>query len=120
MPEENLERIAALAALGLGADASPRDIVSAYRRLARSSHPDTAPDHLGGPSFADIAAAYRFLTADTGASPFAADPADNPFAGIAVGSDEDWPSWHLSSPWPEDPPLTAGPVIIRPLPPESR
>lgn len=118
MPNEEVDRLAALAALGLGADASPRDIVSAYRRLARSSHPDTAPELVAGPAFADIAAAYRFLTADAHTTPHQPDPPDGPFGGDG-GSGES-PTWDVSPWWPDDPPLTAGPVIIRPLPPESR
>ncbi len=41
------DRLAALSALGLGPGAKARDIISAYRRLARRNHPDLAPGQPG-------------------------------------------------------------------------
>jgi DnaJ-like protein len=117
------ERLAALAALGLPIDASAADILSAYRRLARLSHPDTSEGTAAGQDFAHINAAYRFLTradvaaGDTGAEPHPAttsspQPSESPgVTSLDVAS---------TQVWPDDPQVVAGPVIIRPLPPESR
>ncbi len=135
-------RLAALAALGLGPDAKARDIISAYRRLARENHPDMyagrPPDNS---SFADISDAYHFLTRGARNRPTEtpARAPDQRQAGSADAAPTFTEFAFTESPFTEppfpghpstEPPFTgptftepifeAGPVIIRPLPPESR
>lgn len=112
-------RLAALAALGLGEDASAHEILSAYRRLARASHPDTARGDPSETDFARVHAAYRYLTTRGGqpaGEPSTHDklaaPGSDP-ASAAARSDEQYR-------WPDEPQVVAGPVIIRPLPQEPR
>ena len=128
-------RLAALAALGLGPEAKAADIVSAYRRLARRSHPDMAS---GGSfpeqDFAAISDAYHLLTRGF-QRPFLSTPTrDDPDQPEATGShptepaEPSEPSRGDSQRWRYDseaeaagqPIIVAGPVIIRPLPPESK
>ncbi len=125
-------RLAALAALGLGPDAKARDIISAYRRLARENHPDMyagrPPDE---PSFADISDAYHFLTRGARSRPAEtpARAADQRQTGSA-DAEPTCTEFPFTEPAFPEPPFTrpaftepifeAGPVIIRPLPPESR
>ena len=52
-------RLAALAALGLGADATRGQIVHAYRRLARDAHPDRSADPAAAERFDLLTAAYH-------------------------------------------------------------
>lgn len=116
------ERLTALAALGLGPDAAAHDIVSAYRRLARASHPDTGDASPGSQDFARIHAAYRFLT--RGDSLAGAPSRDTPPAAAAQerhpSSLADSAAWDVAELLSRrDQPFVAGPVIIRPLPPES-
>jgi hypothetical protein len=134
-------RLAALAALGLGPDAKARDIISAYRQLARLSHPDMAGQPVSGHDFAAISAAYHFLTRGVAGRPldvpstsdFPDDvtSAPQPGAGASVSSPAEAPetpaepALRASAPaagdGADDSPLfAAGPVIIRPLPPEPR
>src|SRR6478752_3043988 len=48
--------------LGVAKDATPKDITKAYRKLARSSHPDTHPgDDAAEEKFKEISAAYDVL-----------------------------------------------------------
>lgn len=116
---DDLDRLAALAALGLDSAASPRDIVSAYRRLARSSHPDTAAPSATELNFDQISAAYRFLTRNPGLAAGAAERGVESLAADIKGFDRPGPSTPTPL-WADDIPLVAGPVIIRPLPPRSR
>lgn len=134
-------RLAALAALGLGPDAKARDIISAYRRLARLNHPDmSAGQPPANHSFADISDAYHFLTRGAGraspGSPASAPGADAPLRPDAearpldaqpLDAQPDTPPdpmgdrGYFRLPYPDaEPMFEAGPVIIRPLPPESR
>lgn len=117
-----LDRLAALATLGVGVDASEQDILSAYRRLARSSHPDTAEQSLTSQDFAQINAAYRLLTrAESPAATAAAQPPAperEPYPSGFAGLPLEEVLW--SDSWPDDPPVVAGPVIIRPLSPDSQ
>jgi DnaJ-class molecular chaperone len=47
--------------LGVGRDASPRDIHRAYRTLARRHHPDVYGGHDAEPRFREISDAYEVL-----------------------------------------------------------
>jgi DnaJ domain len=116
-------RWAALSALGLSPDATPQEIVSAYRRLARSSHPDVAGVGVDAAAFARICDAYRYLSRESSSLP--------PVAELDSDTEGDRPAKPgsaaqglspvgLSDSWHDDPPLVAGPVIVRPIPPESR
>jgi DnaJ-class molecular chaperone len=49
----------AWAVLGLGADADRDQVTSAYRRLARATHPDVSPTPDAAARFAAVAHAYR-------------------------------------------------------------
>jgi curved DNA-binding protein CbpA len=49
------------ALLGVGSDASAREIRRAYRRLARRHHPDVNPRPDGHSRFAELAHAYAIL-----------------------------------------------------------
>ena len=134
-------RLAALAALGLGPEAKAADIVSAYRRLARRSHPDMAsggsvPEH----DFAAISEAYHLLTRGfqrpllSTRIPDDSDQPDDPNQTDATGSHltepaepeepalDDSPQWRYptEAETSGQPIIVAGPVIVRPLPPESR
>jgi DnaJ-like protein len=59
-----LTRAAALAMLGLTAQASAREATQAYRRLAKATHPDVAGprDHDAARRFAALTEAYHVLT----------------------------------------------------------
>lgn len=96
-------RSAALAVLGLSDQASHRDVTRAYRRLAKTTHPDvTGPlDHDAGRRFAALTEAYHLLTGMP-ATPIVrtAPPASRP---VTV-------SVRLTPP----PPFVAGPVRVTP------
>jgi hypothetical protein len=115
-------RLAALAALGLSANATPRDIVSAYRRMARSSHPDTSDAGGDSAQFARISDAYQYLSRNSGYLPppvvfDSLEGPPQPSSSPPVSSPDSLSSVDWRG---EAPPVIAGPVIIRPLPPESR
>jgi hypothetical protein len=113
------DRLAALAALGLHAGASAHDILSAYRRLARASHPDTAPRQAPHSDFARVNAAYRYLT--TTSEPVASHPSTSGQSPNTRSEAASTPrEWEAQYRWPDEPQVVAGPVIIRPLPPEAR
>jgi DnaJ-class molecular chaperone len=48
--------------LGIGQDASSAEITAAYRRLARSLHPDSAPSDPDPRALQDVIAAHRVLS----------------------------------------------------------
>src|SRR6266536_1669848 len=50
------------ATLGLTRDARARDVVRAYRRLAKRLHPDTSPDAATADHFARASAAYDVVS----------------------------------------------------------
>ena len=127
-------RSAALALLGLPADACPRDITRAYRRLAKATHPDRlsapAAAALGDPAasepqerFARLADAYHALastpeTSPSETSPSGRTPSLDPSTPGAVSV----PVRVRKAPGqpPERPPIVAGPVHITPSPPAAR
>jgi hypothetical protein len=128
-------RLAALAALGLGPGAKAADIVSAYRRLARRSHPDMAPGgSVSEHDFAVISEAYHlltrgfqrpFLSTHTPDDSDQTEPAGSHATEPAEPKEpafDDSPQWRYPSEAEAagQPIIVAGPVIVRPLPPESR
>jgi hypothetical protein len=118
-------RLAALALLGLSEQATAGDVVAAYRRLAKTTHPDVAGrrDPDAGRRFAALTDAYRAL-APTPASPA---PATSAPATASAAPSPAAPSPGAAPPRRRTPvrvrytrpPITAGPVRITPLPPPS-
>jgi DnaJ-class molecular chaperone len=115
---DDFDRLAALAALGLAEGASPQEILSAYRRLARSSHPDTAEGAAANSDFARVNAAYRYLTTTTEQA--ASESSTAEAASQGGGPPAPAADWDEQYRWPDEAQVVAGPVIIRPLPPEAR
>ena len=52
----------ALKVLGIPVDSDRETVTSAYRRLARATHPDVSPDPHAAERFAIVAAAYRLVS----------------------------------------------------------
>lgn len=116
------QRDAALKVLGVPVDSDRATVTSAYRRLARSTHPDVSPDPDAAEKFATVAAAYRVVcgvplseprlpAADAPRStypmsrrPGRIPPGMSPFAPAR--------SW-----W--GPPIVAGPVLVHWARPEA-
>lgn len=109
-------RAAALALLGLPETATGPQIVEAYRRLVRATHPDATgrTDPAAARRFTAIHDAYRLL----------AQPADDPVersSGRDPADESDTP--RQQPPLPpmglraarERPPIVAGPVVVTPL-----
>jgi len=67
MVSRSISRPAALAILGLSGYASVREVTAAYRRLAKTTHPDVADpsDHDAGERFAALTEAYDALTSNS-------------------------------------------------------
>jgi DnaJ domain len=120
-----MTRMAALAVLGLPEQATAREITRAYRRLAKSTHPDLVGQpgvhHDPEPSdagirFAALADAYRALTSAAASPPPAAAPPPPPAAApprhgwtpVAVRFTG------LPTPAAAPAPIVAGPVRISP------
>jgi hypothetical protein len=107
-----LNRAAALAVLGLSAQASSLDVVRAYRRLAKLTHPDVAGPSLDVRNrFAAITDAYHALSAAPPVPPSTPAPAAAPApAGRTTQPRPAPPAWAV------EPPIVAGPVTITPIP----
>ena len=75
MNRVDAELAAALALLGLTADASPADVAAAYRRRARETHPDRCDEPGAAQRFDALSTAYRRALAATSAAGAAAPPA---------------------------------------------
>ena len=106
-----LTRSAALALLGLTAQASAREVTQAYRRLAKTTHPDIAGprDHDAARRFAALTEAYHLLTLTSATpSPPVPPPLRRPFP-VRVR-------------FAQPPPIVAGPVRVTPpdTPPTTR
>lgn len=105
------ERTAALATLGLSANASPEEVTAAYRRLARVLHPDATGrvDVDAAAEFVTVSDAYHLLAASSTAAPRPAEsvaPSVRPRARVRSNT--------------QDSPIVAGPVLVTPLPKRSR
>jgi DnaJ domain len=123
----------ALAVLGLSSTATPAQITTAYRRLAKASHPDRTGET--GPAaidrFTRVTLAYERLAASSPRSPRSPhahtvdeDPSGQPTAGAMHPTSPRHVSDPLS-PRPRtraQPLLVAGPVFISPNPqvPDTR
>jgi hypothetical protein len=126
--ERPISRRAALEVLGLPATASAADITSAFRRLARLSHPDATgrTDASAGQRFAALVEAYHLL-APANESPERDGSVESP---AAPGSPEqpEQPERRPVDVRPPTrrerpptvpgtrPPIVAGPVVVRPYP----
>jgi hypothetical protein len=99
---------AALALLGLRADADPDEVRHAYRRLARATHPDVSPTADAAARFDALARAHRVVADAIGPleRPRTATPVPSqPLSGASLGH------WRDRSAW-----IIVGPVHVDPLP----
>ena len=99
---------AALALLGLGADADSDQLRRAYRRLARATHPDVSPTADAAARFDALTRAHR-LVAEAVRPPEGertATPVPSPpLSGTSLGH------WRARDAW-----IVVGPVRVDPLP----
>ena len=139
----------ALKVLGIPAGSDHETVASAYRRLARATHPDVSTDPDAAPQFAAVTAAYRLVCRSPHARPHPRlQPQDGPastswfLGGPAPAPDlygpEDFaggwstPTWYphgarfllgVSPVAParswRRPPIVAGPVMVRRVQPEA-
>ena len=123
-------RLEAYRLLGIPAGSDRETVAHAYRRLARTIHPDVSRDPKTADRFAILTEAYRLVTENppTPVDVAPASPGSSHRPGHASGGverGEEWraPAWAmvraLSLPSSADvsghgPPLVAGPVLIRP------
>ena len=119
-----IPRLAALALLGLSERATADDVVAAYRRLAKTTHPDVAGsrDPDAGRRFAALTDAYRALV-PVPAAPAPASPSPSPSTPSRAAPSPGAAAPHGRTPVRvrfTRPPITVGPVRIAPLPPTSR
>lgn len=105
------QRAAALATLGLSADARPEEITAAYRRLVRALHPDATGrvDAAAAADFVAVCNAYHLLVGSRAGQSQPAEPA-------VTGTRR---RVHLGS-LAQEPPIAAGPVVVIPLSGSSR
>ena len=98
------ERVAALDLLGLSPGPTPDEVTQAYRRLARTSHPDVTgrTDPAAGDRFAAISDAYHRLLADLAEQ------------RVSVQRRATRPPGPLRPFDRTPPPIVAGPVIVTP------
>ena len=124
---------AARALLGLAQGADRAEVVQAYRRLARQTHPDVSGAPGAAARFAAINAAYRRALAWAGAPAATAAevpaPASSVPRGATNGHDDDYLRWvgvgtvdgtfegaatAVVGAWRLSPPVVAGPVRVEP------
>lgn len=128
------DRIEAFRVLGIPTDSAQDAVAHAYRRLARMTHPDVSSDLGAADRFAEVAAAYRLLSADPTTTSIAVrvaapQPEDERWAADSVGGEgpKDWygsPLSRRAAPVAgrregrrrDSPPIVAGPAWISPLP----
>lgn len=113
----------ALKVLGIPADSDRETVTSAYRRLARATHPDVSPDPDAAERFATVTAAYRLVSG-------ALDPGlgeREDFADIWTTPASDLGGAHLLLGVPpfgpariwRHPPIVAGPVVVCRVQPDA-
>ena len=118
MDDTAAQRTAALAALGLAPDATPAEVTSAYRRLARAIHPDHSAHDDAGARFALLAEAYR--TARQVARQVEGAAAPHPAPHAAADRAPERPGARAAAPRPakgataSTPPIVVGPVHVTP------
>jgi hypothetical protein len=100
-----LTRSAALAVLGLTAQATMREVTRSYRRLAKTTHPDLADpsDHTAAHRFAALTEAYRLLSSAPTLSPPTPPPPVPPPARRPAP---------VRVRFVQQPPMVAGPVRV--------
>ena len=110
-----IPRIAALAVLGLSGQASAREITHAYRRLAKTTHPDITGqlDPDAGRRFAALTEAYEALSS-TPPPPPSPPPPPTPAVTVSLRRPV-----RVSVRFAR-PPIVAGPVRMTPSPPTPR
>ena len=122
MDDTAAQRTAALAALGLAPDATPAEVTSAYRRLARAVHPDRSAHDDAGARFALLAEAYRTARQVARQVEGAAAPHTAPHAAPHAAADRapEPPGARAAAPRPataataSTPPIVVGPVHVTP------
>jgi len=95
----NRRAVEAFQLLGIPRDSDRDTIAHAYRRLARTVHPDLSADADAAERFADLAEAYRIATAA-------------PSRQAAVPAGEAVPVRPRDVPTAQEAPIIAGPVRI--------
>ena len=122
-------RLEAYRLLGIPAGSDRETVAHAYRRLARTIHPDVSRDPKTADRFAILTEAYRLVTEEPPTPVAPATPGNSHRPAQASGGNqrgEEWlaPAWAtiraVSQPSAGDvsghcPPIVAGPVLIRPL-----
>jgi DnaJ domain len=116
MPERSAaRRAAALAVLGLPTHATGAQIIDAYRRLARTTHPDATgrTDAAAARRFSEISDAYHLLAGEH--APAQAHPGSAaPTAAPVRPPERPRPTRPRGRGWPDRPPIVAGPVTWSP------
>lgn len=108
---------AALALLGLGPAATPAEVVTAWRRLARDVHPDRSPDADAARRFAELRTAYETARAAVAEGPVdEGDPAPVPRPPRRVVPETTVDAGETGPGSRPRPPIVAGPVVVRPGP----
>jgi hypothetical protein len=121
-------RLEAFRVLGIPSDSDRAAVTRAYRRRARSVHPDVSTDPGAADRFAALAAAYRLARAVPEVRPdLPSGDRRAPRTTVSGWDDvgEGWRAtsrrWLWESPSPgvrgqawASPPIVAGPVVIRP------
>jgi DnaJ-domain-containing protein 1 len=117
MDTSDLSRRQARALLGVAADARAEEVTRAYRRLARSCHPDVSASPDAADRFAAIAQAYD-VALDRPS------PGTEPHLDVRHSATTATPATHPPTRPPTPPrpghPLVAGPPTVRPFPREDR
>lgn len=119
----------ALNVLGTPAGSDRETVTSAYRRLARATHPDVSPDPDAAQRFATVTAAYRLLVVSPARGPglhSEAEPSQDIADNWATrASDPDGASLLLGVSPPgtarswRRPSIVAGPVMVRRVQPDA-
>jgi len=134
----------ALKVLGVPADSDRETMASAYRRLARRTHPDVSPAPDAAERFASVVAAYRMAsgaprpgqraeadTSSTDSSPRGTAPPS--YRDAPVAPTDEWTSpvapggthpllgssFLVSAPSWRRLPLVAGPAVVRSVRPDA-
>ena len=131
-------RVEAYRVLGIPVDSDRVTAARAYRRLARSTHPDLSTDPGAAEQFATLAAAYHVLLSETAGPPSETPPATGSAHRVAPSTPR-----AAAHPWQERgraggppmpgpvpvgvrvrswarPPIIAGPVRVRPARPSHQ